>query len=157
MNSTSRRIRGILFAFVGLSGLAVAALLEAPWGPMGLGVAFVFFFLAGTALSKATSIAGALRPYVKQTVRVEVWGAAIPASSDSVFEIVATSSFGAALYFRLRPTGGGPSCLMKVAQPGSAKLEGRRIEIAEAAYVSWAGVRIKPAAGRKMPAVVLLN
>jgi len=151
------RIKGVIFAVIGVTGLACASLLDTPWRDLGLGVGVVFFFLSGSALSKATQIVGALKPFVKDPVRVEVWGAPPPASGEATFEIVSIFSIGPALYFRLQAISGGPPSLMKVAQPQSAKVEEGRIEIAEAAYVSWAGTKIKPTAGAKMPAVVLLT
>jgi Na+-transporting methylmalonyl-CoA/oxaloacetate decarboxylase gamma subunit len=145
----------LVFTILGLAGLA--AFLSTRWNLVGLGVAVVFLFLAGTAFSNATQIAKAIRRFVKESVRVEVWGAALPASGAVIFEIVSISAFGAGLLIRLRATPGGPALLLKVAQPRAARLEEGRIEISEAAYVSWAGTRIKAAAGTKMPALVLLT
>ncbi len=155
MNGTIHKRRGILFTVLGLTGLA-AALFNTQWHLLGVGVAVVFFFLAGTAFSKATQIASALRRFVKESVRVEVWGAALPPSSGAIFEIDSVAAFGAGLLIHLRATPGGPRSLLKVAQPGSAKLEEGRIEIGEAAYVSWAGTKLRPAVGTTMPALVVV-
>jgi hypothetical protein len=156
VNSTNLRMRGILFIILGLSGVA-AALLNPEWHLPGVGVGFVFLFLAGTAFSKATQIATSLRPFVKQSLRVEVWGLPLPGSSEGIFEIDSISAIGVGLLIYLRATSGGPRSLLKVAQPRSARLEEGRIEITEAAYVSWAGTKLKAAVGKKMAALVLLR
>ena len=155
VNSTHVRIRGILFTLLGLTGIA-AALLNAQWSLPGIGVGLVFFFLAGTTFSRASQIARSLRPFVKESVRVEVWGVPLPASGESVFEIDSISAIGAGLLIQLRATSGGRRSLLKVAQPGSARLEEGRIEIGEARYVSWAGKKLRPAVGKKLSALVLL-
>jgi hypothetical protein len=148
--------RGILFTVLGLAGLA-AALLASQWRFASIGLAAVFLLLGGTAFSNATQIARSLRPFVKASVRVEVWSAPLPASSGAVFEIDSVSAFGAGLLIYLRATPGGPRSLLKVAQPGSARLEEDRIEIGEASYVSWAGTKLKPALDSTAPALVLLT
>jgi hypothetical protein len=149
------KIRAALFLLIGLVGFA-AALLD-PSFRVGLGVGIVCFFLAGTTLSKATQIAHALRPlFLKKQVRVEVWGMPLPAPSEASLELDSIKAFGAGLLFHLRAGPGAPRTLLKVAQPGTMRLEGGRIEIDTAAYVSWAGTRLKPAPGAKMPALVLV-
>jgi hypothetical protein len=156
VNSTSLRIRGILFAVLGFAGIA-AALLNPRWHLLGVGAALVFLFLGGTALSNATQIVRSLRPFVKESVRVEVWGAPLPSSSEAVFEIDSVTAFGAGLLIHLRTTPGGPRSLLKVAQPGSVMLDGDRIEISKARYVSWAGKKLKPALDKRAPALVLFT
>ena len=106
---------------------------------------FIAFFIAGTALSKATRFKKLLRPFVKRNVSVEVWGAPVPDSSRPLFEIDSISAFGAGLLIHLRASNGGPRVLLKVAQPVSASVHDDRIEISDAAYVSFAGTRLRRA------------
>ena len=156
VNSTSLRIRGILFAILGFAGIA-AALLNPRWQLLGIGTALLFLFLSGTALSNAAQIARSLRPLVKEPVRVEVWGAPLPSSGETVYEIDSVTAFGAGLLIHLRATSGGPRSLLKVAQPRSVTLDRDRIEISEARYVSWAGTKLKPALDKRTPALVLFT
>ncbi|MGZ5475857.1 MAG: hypothetical protein ACXW29_05390, partial [Thermoanaerobaculia bacterium] len=91
-------------------------------------------------------------------VRVEAWGMPLPASSEAIFEIDSVAAFGAGLLIHLRPgSGGRRRSLLKVAQPRSASVGEGRIEIGEAAYVSWAGTKIKRATGTNVPALKLLT
>lgn len=156
MKPMNLKIRGALFIIFGLAGFA-AALLNTQFHFLGVGVAVVCFLIAGTVFSKAYQLANSLRPFVKKFVRVEVWGIPLPASSEAIFEIDSVSAFGAGLLIHLRATSGGPRSLLKVAQPKSARLEEGRIEIGEAAYVSWAGTKLKPAVGTNMPALAFLT
>ena len=152
----THRIRGIGFVVLGLAGLA-GALFDARLRLPGVGAAVIFLFLASTVFSRASRIAASLTPLVKKSVRVEIWGLPLPAPGEVMFEIDAVSAFGVGLLIHLRAIPGGPRSLLKVAQPGPAKLEEGRIEIGEAAYVSWAGTRLKRAVGNMAPAVVLLS
>jgi hypothetical protein len=152
----SLRIRGTLFAVLGLSGL-IAAALSTPFRLVGLGVAFVFLFLAGSAFSTAARIASSLLTIVNKPVRVAVWGLPLPGCGDAVFEIDSISAFGAGLLIYLRPGAGARRSLLKVAQPTSARLQEGEIEIGDAAYVSWAGTKLKPAVGKHAPALVLFT
>jgi len=147
------KTRGIVFATCGLGGFGVA-LFNTQLRPIGLVVAVIFFFLAGTALSTASLIARSLQSFVGKPVRAEVWGRPLPNSGGEAFDVVSISAFGAGLLIRLRPSAGGRRSLLKVAQPKSARVEMGRIEIGDAAYVSWAGTKLQPA--RKAPATVLL-
>lgn len=152
-----RKRRGILFTIFGLAALAAAASVDTKLRFLAVGLALVCFFIAGTVFSKAYQLAESLRPFVKKTVRVEVWGIPVPDSSQPIFEIDSIKALGAGLLIHLRATSGGPRSLLKVAQPTSATLREGRIEISEATYVSWAGTKLKRAVGTKMPAVALLT
>jgi hypothetical protein len=156
LKSPSLKVRGVLFLILGLAGLAAASL-NTRLTLLGLLVGLVSFFISGTLLSRASQIAHSLRPLVRKTVRAEVWGLPLPVSGEAILEIDSISAFGAGLLIHLRPAAGGPRSLLKVAQPGSARLEEGRIEIGEAAYVSWAGTKLKPAGGTKMPALTLIT
>jgi len=118
-------------------------------------VAAVLLFIAGTANSKATRISRSLRPFVKRAVRMEVWGNAIPDSSGRVVEIDSIAAFGAGLLIYVRAASGGPRILLKVAQPHAATVREDRVEIDDAAYVSFAGGRLKRSSDTHVPALVL--
>jgi hypothetical protein len=117
--------------------------------------AAVLLFIAATFNSKATLVSRSLRPFVKRSVRIEVWGNAIPDSSQPVFEIDSIAAFGAGLLIHVRATSGGPRILLKVAQPRTALVREDRVEIDDAAYVSFAGGRLKRSVDPHVPAVVL--
>jgi hypothetical protein len=146
-------VRSSLFALLGAVGLATAAF-RPQYRLFGLGVAVIFLFLAATALSRATRIAGSLQSILKRPVGVEIWGAALPDHGDATFEVDSVSAFGAGLLIRLRPPEGSRK-LLKVAQPGPAQLQEGRIEIRDARYVSWAGTKLDRGAGGQQPALVL--
>ena len=88
-------------------------------------------------------------------MRIEVWGNAIPDASQPLFEIDSISAVGAGLLIQVRAAAGGPRILLKVAQPHAATVEDARVEIDDAAYVSWAGGRLKRSSDAHVPAVVL--
>lgn len=76
-----------------------------------------------------------------------VWDAPLPGSGDAHYEAVSIVAFGAALLIHLRAVPGGPRILLKVAQPGSGRVEGNRLELADARYISWNGTRLPRSAG----------
>jgi hypothetical protein len=117
--------------------------------------AAVLLFIAATFNSKATRISRSLRPFVKRSVRIEVWGNAIPDSSGPLFEIDSIAALGAGLLIHVRAASGGPRMLLKVAQPRTATVREDRVEIDDAAYVSFAGGRLKRSVDTRLPAVVL--
>jgi hypothetical protein len=117
--------------------------------------AAVLLFIAATLNSKAMGISRSLRPFVKRSVRIEVWGNAIPDSSRPMFEIDSIAALGAGLLIHVRAAAGGPRMLLKVAQPRTATVRDDRIEIDDAAYVSFAGGRLKRSGDAHIPAVVL--
>lgn len=80
-------------------------------------------------------------------MRVEVWGAPLPGSGEARYEAASIVAFGAALLIHLRAVPGGPRILLKVAQPGSGRVKGNRLEIADARYISWNGTRLRRSAG----------
>ncbi len=147
------KMRGIVFSLFGLASLFVAATI-AQFEFMALAIGLACFLIAASSFSNAGQLAPSLRPFVKRSVRVEVWGASLPATTAPLFELDSVSAVGAGLLIHLRAISGGPRTLLKVAQPGSARLEGARLEIGEARYVSWAGTKLKPHVGK--PALVLL-
>ncbi|HEX7615623.1 MAG TPA: hypothetical protein VF554_10125 [Thermoanaerobaculia bacterium] len=148
-------VRGLLFILLGLAGIAVG-LLAAEFRFFGTAVAMFSFFLASSLLGKAGRLAAALQPLVGSTVRVEVWGTPFPAAS-ATFDVDSITGFGAGLLIHLQPASGGRGSVLKVAQPRSERLEGDRIEIGAAAYVQWAGTRLKPPAGTSAPALVICS
>ncbi|MDQ6802746.1 MAG: hypothetical protein M3041_18235 [Acidobacteriota bacterium] len=117
--------------------------------------AAVLLFIAATANSKATRISRSLGSMVKTVVRIEVWGNAIPDPSRPMFQIDSIAGVGAGLLIHVRESSGGPRILLKVAQPRAATVLEDRVEITGAAYVSWAGGRLKRSTDAHVPAVVL--
>jgi hypothetical protein len=106
-------------------------------------VLLIVFSIAGTALSKATRFKKLLRPFVKRKVSIEVWGVPIPDLSRPVFEIDSISALGAGLLIHLRTNSGGPRVLLKIAEPVSTTIHEGHIEISDARYVSFAGMKLK--------------
>jgi len=146
--------RGVVFALLGLTGLWVG-LQAAEFRFFGVALAMFSFFLAGSFLGKAGRLAAALRPLVGRTVRVEIWGMPPPGASGALFDVNSVTGFGAGLHLHLLPDSDGPGAVLKVAQPGSERLEDTRIEIGTAVYVSWAGKKVAPPAGTSAPPVAL--
>jgi hypothetical protein len=146
--------RGVVFVLLGLAGVWVGVQ-AAELRLFGVALAMLSFFLASSFLGRAGRLATALRPLVGRTVRVEIWGMAPPGAGDALFDVNAISGFGAGLILHLLPDSDGPGTVLKVAQPGSERLEDTRIAIGTAAYVSWAGKRLEPPAGTTAPAVAL--
>ena len=115
----------------------------------------VALLAVATLLSRANQNRKLLQPLLGRTFRVEVWGASL-ATPQAVFELESAFALGAGLHLTLRPVSGGKASRLKIAQPSAAIAQGDRIEIRQAAYVSWQRARIKrdsPAA----PAVVLVG
>ena len=146
-------LRGIVFVLVGLASLVIAVLI-AQFRFVPIAIGFGCLVVAGSMFSNAGQLAPSLRPFVKRPVRAAVWGAPLPAPTAPRFELESVSAVGAGLLLYLRAIPSGPRTLLKVAQPGSARLDGSRLEIGEARYVSWAGARLKPQVGK--PALVLV-
>lgn len=122
-----------------------------------IAVGLVCFLVAATALSKAGQLATSLRPLVKRSVLVHVWGLPLPATNDAPFRIESISALSAGLRVHLRPVSGGPRSFLKVAQPRSARVDDSGVEIRDAAYVSWAGTKIKPNVGSRLAALTLVT
>lgn len=143
---------GVVLGGLGVAGL-VLAVLNDDFALVGIALALVSFSLAGSALSPAARIAGQLPRLVGKEVRVEVWGNGL---EDSVaLRVVAVRVLGAGLHFHLRSTKDGEPHDLKVAQPKLAEVSDTRLEIAEAAYISWAGRRLdRDSSGRKKALVL---
>ena len=143
-----RRLRAAAFIALGVAALSLA---------LGIAEFRVFAIIAGlacllvgaTALSQAGRIATSFRPFLKQSVRVQVWGAPLPATNGSPFEVDSIRALGAGLLIHLRRDSDGQRTLLKVAQPGPPTFGDGRMEIGAARYVSWGGKRIQPVAGHQ--------
>lgn len=107
----------------------------------------IAFFIAGTALIKATRFKKLMRPFVKRNVSIEVWGVPVPDSSRPLFEIDSISAFGAGLLIYLRASNDGPRVLLNVAQPVSATAHEDDIKIGDARCVSFAGMKLERVGG----------
>lgn len=147
----NRKVLAIPFVVLGVIACAVG-LMDPRLTLAGVAIGVVAFFWAGTLAGKAFGIARSLRPLLGQPIRVEVWGAPLGMGAPA-FQIDRISAFGAGLLIHLHAVAGGPGALLKVAQPGAAGFTNEAASIQTAAYVSYAGQRIRPVAGA--PALVL--
>jgi hypothetical protein len=127
---------------IGFAGLVVGAIAPA-FRFIGVALALVCLFVVATTLSQAGRLSAALKPLEGRTVYVEVWGAPLPGASEGALRVQSVRAFGAGLLLWLQPPSSRRSTLLKVAQPQSVLLELPRVDIADAAYVQWAGVRIR--------------
>lgn len=149
----SNLVRGLAFLALVLATIS-AALLTSQFTFIAVAISAVAFLLAGSVLSNAGQIASSLRPFVRRSVHVAVWGQSLPATDAAAFQVDSIRALGAGLLIHLRPGLGQPHTLLKVAQPSAARPEDDRIEIAKARYVSWGGVKLKPNAAH--PALSLI-
>ena len=140
----------LILGLVGLGGLLIAAF-SAPYRVLGLGLGVIALFMSATLLSRASGLVPALRPFVNKRVRVTVWGS--PLTGE--FEVDSVAAFGAGLLIHLRTSTVAKRTLLKVAQPRSPNARGGRVEIGQAAYVSWAGKKLPRAGDPAIPAVVI--
>jgi hypothetical protein len=148
----SAHARGIAFFISGLAALS-AAVIATQFRFVAIAVGLICFLLGATALSRAGQIATALRPFRDRSVRVQVWGAPVPVTGGStVVDSVMALSAGLLIY--LRPSPEDRRTLLKVAQPGPARVGAGRVEIDNARYVSWGGKKLVPVAGH--PALTIL-
>jgi len=108
-------------------------------------------------LSTARQLADSLQTFVKRPVHVEVWGVALPGSSDSVFEVESIFAIGAGLQIYLRSTPERPASQLKVAQPQRASVLDGRLEVGGAAYISWRGKNLPRAADKETPALTFVR
>lgn len=139
----SHHLRGIALVAIGLAALVAAPFNTGPYRFAAITIAFVTFLLAATVLSRAGELARSLAPFVKRSVHVQVWGAPLPSTDGSPLEVDSIRAFGAGLLIHLRPGAGGAKVLLKVAQPGAARLEDDGFAIGEARYVSWGGTKLR--------------
>jgi hypothetical protein len=149
-SSWQNTLTPVLFVVVGagaFAGLLASPELRVFW----FLISAVVLITAGTWLSRAGRLSRTLAWSVGSVVRVEAWGQ--PVASAETFQIDQVAAFGLGLLIWLEPTGGGPRALLKIAQPGPAKVADERVDIGEAAWVSWRGAKLSRAEGA--PAVVL--
>ena len=137
---SKRTILGVLYSGSGVSAL-VLALLSAQFRFLGIACALASFLLAASVLSTAARVAGQLPMLVGRDVNLEVWGIALESSGPLRVNSVHVLGAGLHLYLEL-PPGSHPRDL-KVAQPKTVRITEGRLEIADAAYVSWAGSKLK--------------
>ena len=155
MKPKNLKLRGGFFILCALAGFLLASL-DKTFSLVGLGVAVTSLLIAGTTFSTASQLANSLQGFVKRSARVEVWGVALPPSADATFEIDSIFALGAGLQIYLRSTPGGRPSQLKVAQPKSASVVDGRLEVREAAYVSWAGRNLPRSIDKQTPALTLV-
>jgi hypothetical protein len=143
---------GAFFCSVGVIGLTIAAV-STHFRFLGVACALASFFLAASALSTAARIAGQLPLLVGKPVRVEVWGQ--PLHPDTTLHVDSVRVLGAGLHIYLKsPVDESPHDL-KIAQPRSPKIDDTHLEIGEAAYISWAGIKLKRDPAGQRPALLV--
>ena len=103
-------------------------------------------FVLATKSSSAGRMTAPLRRLRDAEVDVRVWGSPLPGSGRPSHRVDSVRAFGAGLLIWLQVRGG-EIILLKIAQPKGLRQEGRRVEIAEARYVQWNGVRLGRADG----------
>ena len=102
-------------------------------------------------------LAKAIRPRVTRCALLEIWGAPVFRPGDIVYDVESITALFAGLTLHLRSVGGGERRALKIAQPGAAKVEEGRLEIAEAAYVQWVSEQFRAPAETTKPALLLLG
>ena len=107
-----------------------------------LTLAFLSLFLLATTLSQAGRLSESLSVFRGRPLEIRVWGKPL----DSQCSIDSIRAIGAGLHLFVR-LGDGPPRHLKVAQPRGATIDERSAEIAEAAYVQWAGRKVPRVAG----------
>jgi hypothetical protein len=149
--STTWVIAGIAIT----AGLAAAfvAIVDRRFLTIGVIVGAICLFVVSTLLSRAARIARPLQELRGRTVDVQVWGAPLPGAGEGTLRLESARAFGAGLLLRLRRGGSGDLELLKVAQPTEARFHPHGVEIADAAYVQWAGARLPRLSGA--PALAL--
>ncbi len=145
--------RGAVFIVLGLIVVGIG-LRAGEYRFFAVVLAMLCFALGASLLGKAGRLSAALRPLVRRTVRVEVWGEPLPAAGGGLFDVESITGVGAGLYIQLAGPGDSGGVL-KIAQPGAESLGDERIEIGTAAYVQWARKRIERPAGTSAPALVI--
>ena len=123
-----------------------------PFAPV---VALLLFLAGASFFGKVSAYVEKMRPLVGKTVRVGVWGSALPGHPHSTFIVHAVQAVGPGLHVYLRPRAGGSPTHLKVAQPRETTIGEHGVEIAEAKYVQWAGTKIKKAEGEKALVLVV--
>ena len=78
--------------------------------------AAILLFLLATRLSKAHTLAAALRPFIGKPVHIEVWGHLLP---DPPLTLTSARSFGAGLLLYLSPSATARPTLLKIASPAA--------------------------------------
>ena len=148
----SARLRGVAFLISGLAALSVAVS-TTQFRFVAIVVGLICFLFGATALSRAGQIATALRPFRNRSVRVQVWGAPVPGTGSSTV-VDSVMALGAGLLIHLRPSPENRRTLLKIAQPGTARVGTGQVEIDKARYVSWGGKKLVPVPGH--PALMIL-
>ena len=138
--------------------LGCAAAIVALWFPAFITAAYVFALAAVFLVASAFSIAGRaahdLQGHRGRRARVLARGLPLPGSEGPLL-IESVASLGVGLLIRLQAEPGAPRILLKIAQPREVSISPACVTIGGAAYVQWAGRRIKRVAGDPSAALVL--
>lgn len=138
--------------------LGFAAAVVALWFPAFITAAYIFALAAVFLVASAFSIAGRaahdLQGHRGRRARVLARGLPLPGSEGPLL-IESVASLGVGLLIRLQAEPGAPRILLKIAQPREVSISPACVTIGGAAYVQWAGRRIKRVAGDPSVALVL--
>ena len=143
---------GALFAVAGVTCLVVAAL-NSQLRLLALVCSLAAFGVAATALSGAARAASQLPLLAGRSVRIEVWGQPLEGGTALIVDSVRV--LGAGLHIFLRSPTDTSSRDLKIAQPRLTQIADTRLEITEAAYVSWAGHKLTRDTSHQRPALLL--
>ncbi|HEX6201689.1 MAG TPA: hypothetical protein VF100_01725 [Thermoanaerobaculia bacterium] len=126
---------------IGLAAV-IAALVTQRFVVPAVMLCIVLLFVAATSLSRAAQVAERLRELHGDAVDIEAWGSPLPLAAGRALRLESSRAFGAGLHLWVRAAPDRRLTHLKVAQPGALRHQPDGIEIADAAYVQWAGARI---------------
>jgi hypothetical protein len=117
--------------------------------------AVVALLFLATSFSEAARLAETLQAFLRRTAEVRAWGVALRVPSGATLTITSVKSFGAGLHVFLQVSSHGSTTHLKVAQPSRAQVFPQRLIIESAAYVQWAGRRLRPVTGAPALTIVV--
>jgi len=142
---------------IAAAAVAVAALVTAAVTSRFafVGIALVPLFFLATSFGQPARLTESLRAFVGRRASVRVWGEPLSPGRDGVFEVASVKALGAGLHLYLRGKSPAAPTHLKVAQPRDVAIAPTEVVIGKAAYVQWAGRKLKPAPGAKALVIVL--
>jgi hypothetical protein len=135
MSQASIRHAALLAAALLMFALAVAV---PRWGIVFIGIASAFVLFVGSSFSVAGRLTKSLAPLLNRPVEIRIWGEPLPNESQGSCRIESIKALGVGLHLFVSCGSGSPTHI-KIAQPGSVRVAGQRVEIGAAKYVQCAG------------------